>query len=112
MIANALLITVAFLLAYGFWLMGELKFMAAYKAVLFHAYGPWICGSAGILFFYLFCALFLFARKVFFEEPRPQPLPPRQTVPGWSDRDAGSLPRSGAFLTCPAIPFRANQRLT
>jgi hypothetical protein len=63
MIANALLITIAFLLAYGFWLMGELKFMAAYKAVLFHAYGPWICGSAAILFFNVFGAVLLLQRK-------------------------------------------------
>jgi hypothetical protein len=63
MIANALLITIAFLLAYGFWLMGELKFMAAYKAVLFHAYGSWICASAAILFFNVFGAVLLLQRK-------------------------------------------------
>jgi hypothetical protein len=63
MIANALLITVAFLLAYGFWLMGELKFMAAYKAVLFHACGPWICGASAILFFNVFGAVLLLQRK-------------------------------------------------
>jgi hypothetical protein len=63
MIANALLITVAFLLAYGFWLMGELKFMAAYKAILFHAYGSWICGAAAILFFNVFGAVLLLQRK-------------------------------------------------
>jgi hypothetical protein len=63
MIANAILITIAFLLAYSFWLMGELKFMAAYKTVLLHAYGGWICGSAIILFFNVFGAVLLLQRK-------------------------------------------------
>jgi hypothetical protein len=65
MIANALLITLAFLLAYGFWLMGELKFMAAYKFVLLHAYGQWIGVSAAILFFNIFGAVLLLQRKFF-----------------------------------------------
>ena len=39
MIANALILTIAILLAFGFWLMGQLKFMAPYKTVIFHAYG-------------------------------------------------------------------------
>lgn len=63
MIANGLLITIAFLLAYGFWLMGELKFMAAYKAVLFHAYADWICASIAALFFNVFGAVLLLQRK-------------------------------------------------
>ena len=63
MIANALLITIAFLLAYGFWLMGELKFMAVYKTVLLHAYGDWICASIAILFFNVFGAVLLLQRK-------------------------------------------------
>jgi hypothetical protein len=63
MIANALLITIAFLLAYGFWLMGELKFMASYKSVLLHAYGEWIAASIAILFFNVFGAVLLLQRK-------------------------------------------------
>jgi len=63
MIATALLITIAFLLAYGFWLMGELKFMAAYKVVLLHAYGQWIGVSAATLFFNIFGAVLLLQRK-------------------------------------------------
>lgn len=39
MIANAVLFSIVVLLAYGFWLLDQLKFMAPYKAVLFHAYG-------------------------------------------------------------------------
>jgi hypothetical protein len=63
MIANALLITIAFLLAYGFWLMGELKFMASYKSVLLHAYGESIGASIAILFFNVFGAVLLLQRK-------------------------------------------------
>ena len=63
MIANVLLITIAILLALGFWLMGELKFVAAYKAVLLHAYGEWICTSAAILFFNIFGVVLLLQRK-------------------------------------------------
>jgi len=63
MIANALLITIAFLLAYGFWLMGQLKFMAGYKAVLLQAYEQWICASSAILFFNVFGAVLLLQRK-------------------------------------------------
>jgi hypothetical protein len=38
MIPNALLITVAILLALGFWLMGELKFFVPYKTILFRKF--------------------------------------------------------------------------
>jgi hypothetical protein len=64
MIANALLITIALLLAYGFWLMGELKFMVPYKAAVFHAYGTWIFVSVAVLFFNAFGIVLLLLRKV------------------------------------------------
>src|SRR5208283_2262889 len=63
MIANALLITIAFLLAYGFWLLDELKFMAPYKNVLFDQYGPTILVSAFVLFVNVFGAALLLQRK-------------------------------------------------
>src|SRR5882724_11164553 len=68
MIANALLVTIAFLLAYGFWIMSQLKFMAPYKAVLFHEYGPIIFLAAGILFLNVFGAVLLFQRKFFLKD--------------------------------------------
>lgn len=68
MIANALLITIAFLLAYGFWLMDQLKFMAPYKAVPFHEYGAVIFLSAGVLFLNVFGAALLFQRKFFLKD--------------------------------------------
>ena len=39
MIANTLIITITILLALGFWLMGELRFLIPYRAVLLHQYG-------------------------------------------------------------------------
>ena len=68
MIANALLIAVAFLLAYGFWLMDQLKFMAPYRTVLFHEYGPVLFCSAGVLFLNVFGASLLFQRKFFLKD--------------------------------------------
>ena len=39
MTASALLLALTFLLAIGFYLMGELKFLIPYRAFLFHEYG-------------------------------------------------------------------------
>ena len=63
MIANALLLTIALLLAYGFWLMDQLKFMAAYKTVVFHEYGAVALTSIAILFSNVFGAVLLLQRK-------------------------------------------------
>jgi hypothetical protein len=68
MIANAILIAIAFLLAYGFWLMDQLKFMAPYRTVLFHEYGPVLFCSAVVLFFNVFGAALLFQRKFFLKD--------------------------------------------
>jgi len=69
MIANALLATVAFLLAYGFWLLDQLKFMAPYKSVLFHEYGTVIVAAITVLFLNAFGAALLFQRKFFLKDP-------------------------------------------
>ena len=68
MIANALLLTLAVLLAYGFWLLEQLKFMARYKSVLFHAYGATILACAGILFLNVFAAAFALQRRFFLKD--------------------------------------------
>jgi hypothetical protein len=54
MIANAVLFAVVVLLAYGFWLLDQLKFMAPYKAVLFHAYGAKLLVFLAALFVNVF----------------------------------------------------------
>ena len=68
MVANALLIAITFLLAYGFWLMDQLKFMAPYKTVLFHEYGPTIFLAAAVLFLNVFGAALQFQRKFFLKD--------------------------------------------
>ena len=68
MIANALFLTVAILLAYGFWLLDELKFMAPYKAVLFHAYGRTLLFAVAVLFLNVFGAALAINRKFFLKD--------------------------------------------
>ena len=68
MIANALLVTIAILLAYGFWLLDQLKFMAPYKSVLFHSYGPTLLGAFFVLFANVFGAVLLLQRKFFLKD--------------------------------------------
>ena len=65
MIANALLFTITILLAYGFWLLDQLKFMASYKSVLFHAYGSTILIFVGVLFVNLFGIALAIGRRFF-----------------------------------------------
>jgi hypothetical protein len=62
MIANALLLTIAVLLTYGFWLMEQLRFLASYKTLLFHEYGNTILASAAVLFLNVFGAALLIQR--------------------------------------------------
>ena len=68
MIANALLLTIAVLLAYGFWLMDQLKFMAPYKSVLFQEYRTAIFLSVSVLFFNIFGAALMIQRKFFLKD--------------------------------------------
>jgi len=65
MIANALLFTIVILLAYGFWLLDQLKFMAPYKAILYHAYGTTILIFLAVLFLNLFGAALTVGRRFF-----------------------------------------------
>ena len=68
MIANALFLSVAVLLALGFWLMGELKFFIPYKAFLFHVYEKPILLYAAVLFANLFAASLALIRKFFLKD--------------------------------------------
>lgn len=68
MIGNALILTVAILLALSFWLMGELKFLIPYKAVLVHQYGTPIFLFLVVLFVNLFAAAFAVNRRFFLKD--------------------------------------------
>jgi hypothetical protein len=63
MLANALILTIAILLALGFWLMNELKFLIPYKHILVHQYGGVILGWLAILFINLFAGIYALQRK-------------------------------------------------
>jgi hypothetical protein len=68
MIGNALIFTIAILLALSFWLMGELKFLIPYKAVLIHKYGVPILMFVAVLFVNLFAAAFAINRRFFLKD--------------------------------------------
>jgi hypothetical protein len=68
MIPNALFLTVAILLALGFWLMGELKFFIPYKIVFWRAYAMPILTYVGILSVNVFAAIFVLIRKFFLKD--------------------------------------------
>ena len=68
MIANSLLLTIAILLAYGFWLMDQLKFMAPYKAVIFNTYGSVILAAVAILFLNVFGGFLAINRRFFLKD--------------------------------------------
>jgi len=68
MASNALLLTIALLLALGFWLLGELKFLVPYRHVLFHNYGQTLLLWFAILFVNLFAAVYALERKFFLKD--------------------------------------------
>jgi len=68
MVANSLFLTIAILLALGFWLLGELKFFIPYKTVLFHEYATAILVYLATLFLNLFAAAFVLNRKFFLKD--------------------------------------------
>lgn len=68
MIANALILTIALLLALGFWLMDELKFLIPYRHILMQQYGAVIAAAASILFVNVFAAVYAAQRKFFLKD--------------------------------------------
>jgi hypothetical protein len=68
MIANTLILTIAILLALGFWLMDELKFLIPYKHILMHQYGRLILGWIGVAFTNLFAGIYAVQRKFFLKD--------------------------------------------
>jgi hypothetical protein len=68
MIANALILTIAILLAVGFWLMSELKFLIPYKHILFHQYGGGILAWLATVFANFFAGIYAIQRKFFLKD--------------------------------------------
>src|SRR5437016_14541688 len=65
MIGNALILTIRLLLALVFWLMGELKFFAPYKLVLWREYSTPRLTYVALLSINVFAAAFVFIRKFY-----------------------------------------------
>jgi hypothetical protein len=68
MIANTVLATIAILLAVGFWLLGELKFLIPYRHILIHQYGGVILLWIALLFVNVFAGLYAIQRKFFLKD--------------------------------------------
>ena len=68
MVANALLLTLAFLLAIAFYLMGELRFLVPYRAFLLHEYGAALAVFFGLFFLNFFAGAFVLIRKFFLKD--------------------------------------------
>ena len=68
MIANAFFATTVLLLALGFFLMGECRFLIPYREVLWDRYGETIALFAAALFVNVFTAVFLASRKLFLKD--------------------------------------------
>jgi hypothetical protein len=68
MVANALIVTIALLLALGFWLLGELKFLIPYRHVLLHEHGAALLLCFAVLFANVFAAVYGIQRKFFLKD--------------------------------------------
>jgi hypothetical protein len=68
MIANAFFATTVFMLALGFFLMDECRFLIPYRRLLWERYGETIALFAAALFVNLFAAVYLFCRKLFLND--------------------------------------------
>ena len=68
MVANALIVTIALLLALGFWLLGELKVFIPYRHILFQQYGAVLLLWFAILFANMFAAVYAVQRKLFLKD--------------------------------------------
>jgi hypothetical protein len=67
-IANAFFATTVLLLALGFFLLGECRFLIPYRQLLWERYGETIGLFAAVLFVNLFTAVFLLSRKLFLKD--------------------------------------------
>lgn len=68
MVANTLVVTIALLLALGFWLLGELKFFIPYRHILFQQYGTVLLLWFAVLFVNMFAAIYAVQRKFFLKD--------------------------------------------
>ena len=68
MIANSIFVTSIIFLAAGFYLAGELRFLAPYRAYILQRYGVAVAGFSALAFFNLFAAIYAVNRKLFLKD--------------------------------------------
>jgi hypothetical protein len=68
MVANALIVTVALLLALGFWLLGELRFLIPYRHALLRQCSSVLVLWFAIVFTNVFAAVYAIQRKFFLKD--------------------------------------------
>jgi hypothetical protein len=68
MLANALMLTIAILLAVGFWLMNELRFLIPYKHILIRQYGGLLLAWLATVFANVFAGVYVVQRKFFLKD--------------------------------------------
>jgi hypothetical protein len=68
MLANALMLTIAILLAMGFWLMNELRFLIPYKHILIQQYGGLLLAWLATVFANVFAGVYVVQRKFFLKD--------------------------------------------
>ena len=68
MFANALMLTIAILLAIGFWLMNELRFLIPYKHILIQQYGGLLLAWLATAFANVFAGVYIVQRKFFLKD--------------------------------------------
>jgi hypothetical protein len=68
MIGNVLLLTTAIVLALGFFLMEECRFLIPYRHLLWVKYSGTIAAFAGVLFLDLFAGFYMLSRKLFLKD--------------------------------------------
>ena len=68
MIASSVFAASILALACGFYLMGELTFLAPYRVFILHRYGAVIGWFCGVAFLNLFAAILVLNRKLFLRE--------------------------------------------
>ena len=95
-IANALIVTVAILLALCFWLMSDLRFLVPYRRILIGQYGQLLLFWSGVLFVNVFAAVYAVQRKFFLKDTgRKLSLIDKQAASGDSPLPSPETPHEG-----------------
>jgi uncharacterized membrane protein len=68
MISNSIFVASIIFLAAGFYLVGELRFLAPYRVFILHRYGVAIAWFSLVAFFNLFAVIYALNRQLFLKD--------------------------------------------